>query len=60
MHPHLADANELCIQEMDVNHIVVARPTPSLFYRGLFTLCVGYLPTKKLCSVYLTTLNTII
>ena len=42
MRPYLADTNELCIQVMGVDHVVIAAPTQSSYYRGLFNCCTGF------------------
>jgi len=46
LRPHLADANELCIEEMGVVHLTVAGPTRSSFYRGFLAGSVHLWPTQ--------------
>jgi len=43
--PHLADANEFCIQEIGVVHVAVA--TRSSSYRRFCACDVHFWPTKK-------------
>jgi len=52
MRPYLADTNELCIQVMGVDHVVIAAPTQSSYYRGLFNCCTGFWPKHVKCLFY--------